>query len=377
MSDLTVNVGFIPLLDCAPLVIAAENGFAAAEGVDLRLVRETSWANIRDRVAVGHFEAAHMLGPMVVAATLGAGHLQVPMIAPVALNVGGNAITVSVPLWTQMAEEGASLGADPLTQARALAAVLARRVRAGLPPLTFAMVFPFSCHNYELRYWLDMGGIDPDFDLRLVVLPPPLLGDALRSGQVDGFCVGEPWNSLAAVSGFGCVVTTTSEIWEHSPEKVLGMRLDWAEAHPRETAALVRTVVAAARWCDSPDNHAELAALLSEPRYVGVPATVLRSALDGRLPFSQGAEPLVRPDFIRFERYWATVPWPEHAAWFYEQMRRWGQVEAAAGLFELARSSYRPDLYRAALAGMPAARLPPAERPGGLGRFFTRGGARG
>ena len=365
-----LNVGFIPLLDCASLVVAQEKGFARAEGLELRLLRESSWANIRDRVTVGHFDAAHMLGPMVVAAALGAGHLRVPLIAPVALGLGGNAITVSGPLWSQMQQQGARLGAPPAEQAAALKRAITLRQRDGQPPLNFAMVFPFSCHNYELRYWLSSAGIDPDADIRLVVVPPPLLVNALGSGQVDGFCVGEPWNSLAVATGLGCIVAATTDIWERSPEKVLGVRADWAEKNPDALAALVRSVVRAASWCDDPANHEELARMLSQPRFVGVPASVLRAALDGRLPFLQGAPPEERPEFMLFSRHHATVPWPEHAAWYLGQMRLWGQVAREEGQRELAVGCFRPDLYRRAVSERFPEALPPATRPEGIGRFF-------
>jgi two-component system, oxyanion-binding sensor len=229
-TDLTV--GFMPLLDCALLAVAAEKGLAAANGLNLRLVRESSWASIRDRIVVGHFDAAHMLGPMVVAETLGAGQINVPLIAPVALGRGGNAITVSRALWSQMNSAGAELGGAPTAVAAALGQVVAQRAAAGAAPLVLAMVFPFSCHNYQLRHWLGSGGIDPDRDVRLVVLPPPLLVDALRTGQVDGFCVGEPWNSVAADTGAGVIAAVVSDIWPAAPEKVLGMRADYASRHP-------------------------------------------------------------------------------------------------------------------------------------------------
>ena len=216
LNSRTVVVGFIPLLDCAPLVVALEKGFAAAEGIELTLVRESSWANIRDRVVVGHFDAAHMLGPMAIASTLGIGHLKVPTIAPLSLGLGGNAITVSHSLWDAMARHGARSGADPRSQGNALQLVVRARERENKPPLTFAMVYPFSAHNYELRYWLAACGVDPDRDVRLLVIPPPLLVDAMREGQVDGFCVGEPWNSLAVSVGVGCIVAPTTAIWPPS-----------------------------------------------------------------------------------------------------------------------------------------------------------------
>jgi NitT/TauT family transport system ATP-binding protein len=345
----SVIVGFIPLLDCAPLVAAVEKGFAADEGLDLSLVRETSWANIRDRVVVGHFDAAHMLGPMAIASTLGIGHLQVPIVAPISLGLGGNAITVSTELWEQMSAAGAEVGADPARQGAALREIVARRERAKAAQLTFAMVYPFSCHNYELRYWLAASGIDPDRDVRLVVLPPPLLVDALRENQVDGFCVGEPWNSLAVDVGVGHIVTTTTAIWRASPEKVLGCRLDWAERHPQRVGALVRSLYRAAEWCEHPRNHEELAHLLAEPRYVGAPVDALMRGLANSLVFTPGGASRRVENFYVLSRNAATFPWRSHALWFYSQMVRWRQITSAPEHIALVKSTYRPDLYRAAL----------------------------
>lgn len=369
-TPVRLNVGFIPLLDCATLVVAQEKGFAAAEGLELRLLRESSWANIRDRLSVGHFDAAHVLGPMVVAASLGAAQARVPLLAPAALGLGGNAITMSGPLWAQMQAQGARLGGGPAEQAAALARVIAERQRTQQPQLTFAMVFPFSCHNYELRYWLASAGIDPDLDLRLVVVPPPLLVNAIGSGQVDGFCVGEPWNSLAVATGVGCIVAATTDLWERSPEKVLGVRTEWAERNPDTLGALVRAVVRAALWCDEPGNREELARLLAQPRYVGVHASVLRAALEGRLPFLQGAPPADRPEFLLFARHHATVPWPEHAVWYLAQMRLWGQIPAEPGQQARAGAAFRADLHRVAVASALPDMVAPTARPGGIGRFF-------
>jgi two-component system, oxyanion-binding sensor len=340
-----VILGFIPLLDCASLVVAAERGFAAEEGLELALVRETSWANIRDRVVIGHFDAAHMLGPMTVASTLGIGHVRVPVIAPFALGLGGNAITVSLRLWEQMTREGATPGAGPAAQATALKRVVLRRPS----PLTFAMVYPFSCHNYELRYWLAAGGVDPDRDVRLVVIPPPFLVDALRAGQIDGFCVGEPWNSVAVQAGVGTIVVPTTAIWPFSPEKVLGCRLEWAQRHPKQLASLQRALYRASVWCEQPENHAELAKLLAQPRFVGAPAELLRQALGGQLALTTHSQPVELENFFTSARHHATFPWASHALWFYEQMLRWKQVEFAADHLAAVRATYRPDLYRAAL----------------------------
>ncbi|HVY81940.1 MAG TPA: CmpA/NrtA family ABC transporter substrate-binding protein [Steroidobacteraceae bacterium] len=352
-----ITVGFIPLLDCACIVAALEQGFARGEGLELALVRETSWANIRDRLIIGHFDAAHLLGPMAVAATLGIGHLQVPVIAPFALGLGGNAITVSNALWQAMRKAGATLGGHPRLQGSALAQVIrarsqadARSARGEESPLTFGMVYPFSCHNYELRYWLAAVGIDPDRDVRLVVIPPPFLVDAMRAGQIDGFCVGEPWNSVAVAAGVGTIVTPTTAIWPHSPEKVLGCRASWAQENGPKLDALVRALYRAAVWCEDPANHADLAHMLAAPRYIGAPAELLHAALANALPLAPGAAPTMLTDFYVSARHHATFPWVSHAMWFHAQMIRWGQIQPAPAHAPAVRDTYRPDIYRRALA---------------------------
>jgi two-component system, oxyanion-binding sensor len=355
-------IGFIPLLDCASLIVAAERGFAAEEGLDLRLVRETSWANIRDRVIVGHFDAAHMLAPMTIASTLGIGHVKCPFIAPISLGLGGNAITVSLPLWEEMALQGAVAGDFTPRQAAALKRVIVARERAKLEPLTFGMVYPFSCHNYELRYWLATAGIDPDRDVRLVVIPPPFLADALRVGQIDGFCVGEPWNSVAVDAGVGTIVTPTTALWPSSPEKVLGLRAEWAPRYPEQLSGLLRALYRAAVWTERPENHAEVAKLLALPGYVGVSASLLHRALAGRLVVRPGADPTRVPDFFVPAAHAATFPRVSHAVWIYEQMVRWRQLESLPDHAAAARATYRPDLYRAAVGDLDA-NIPDPDRP--------------
>lgn len=365
-----IKVGFMPLLDGASLVAAAERGFAAEEGIELTLVRETSWANIRDRTIIGHFDAAHMLGPMAIASTLGIGHVRVPLVAPCALGLGGNAITVSVALWEQMAEAGAVAGGTAAAQGTALRAAVIARDRAGRDPLTLATVYPFSSHHYLLRYWLAGSGIDPDRDVRLVVIPPPFLVDALRAGQIDGFCVGEPWSSVAVQAGAGVMLAATTAIWPRSGEKVLGCRREWAASHPEELAALVRAIYRAACWCEQPENHAELARILAEPRYVGTAAELLRSALASRFVLLPGGASRYVEEFFSAARHDATFPWISHALWFYSQMVRWGQMTHSEEHAAAARLTYRPDLYRRALDPL-GVRLPDADSR--IDRFFDGG----
>jgi NitT/TauT family transport system ATP-binding protein len=363
----TVTVGFMPLLDSAVLVAAAELGLAAAEGIDLTLVRETSWANIRDRTIIGHFDAAHMLGPMTLASTLGIRHVRVPMIAPFALGLGGNAVTLSNELWGKMSARGATIGAPPGGLGTVLGAVVRERARAGQQPLTLGMVYPFSCHNYELRYWLSACAIDPDRDVRLVVIPPPFLVDAMRAGEIDGFCVGEPWNSVAVHAAVGVIAAPTTAIWPHSAEKVLGCRRDWAARHPEPLAALLRALYRAAQWCGEPANQATLARMLAEPRYVGCPVELLLHSLANRLVLAPGGGAQELEDFFVTARQAATYPWVSHALWFYSQMVRWRQIEMSDDNCAAARATYRPDLYRAALASI-ADELPAVDSK--LERFF-------
>ncbi len=338
-----LTLGFIPLVDAAPLIVAHELGFAEREGLSLRLCREISWANIRDRVIVGHFDAAQMLAPMPIASTLGLGPLATPMIAPFSLGAGGNAITLSLAVVEAVGAVG--LDAGPAAQAQALAAV----VRAGAA-LTLAVVHPFSAHNYELRYWLAFAGLDPDRDLRLVVLPPSLMADALREGRIDGFCAGEPWNSLAVEAGLGAIVATKSQLWRQGPDKVLATRADFPERRPQALPALLRAHYAAAAWAGRPENRDALAELLARPKYLDAPAPILLRALTGRIVRMPGAAAEDIPGFLEFHAQAANFPWRSHALWFAAQMARWGQIAYSPETFARAAAVYRPDLYRAALA---------------------------
>lgn len=343
-----ITAGFMPLLDSAVLVAAKEKGFASAEDIDLRLVCETSWANIRDRLAVGHFQMAHSLAPMPIACNLGLTPLSVRTLAPMALGLGGNAVTVSGALWRQMEESGASGDFDPVTTGRALQVVIAARAKSGAPALRFAVVHPHSGHNYELRYWLAASGIDPGRDVEIVIVPPPLMPDALASGSIDGYCVGEPWNTAAVLSGAGRIATVKAAIWRSSPEKVLAVPAAWADAHSDALGRMLRALCRSAQWCASDNNRAELAHLLASPSYLNKPREWMLPALTGKL-YAAKTEVRDAPGFFVPFAKAATFPWKSHALWFYSQMVRWGQVAHSAHHAEIARQTYRPDLYRAAL----------------------------
>jgi len=331
LADLTL--GFIPLTDCAPLVVAKALGFFAEEGLAVTLSREASWATIRDKVAVGALDGAHMLAPMALAAGLGGGVLAAPMLAPLALNLNGSAITVSTALADALrAVDPETMAAETIT-ARPLARLIEARRGQGAPPLSFAVVFPHSMHAYALRYWLAQAGVDPDRDVRLVVTPPPRMVDHLRSGDVDGFCVGAPWNAVAAAEGVGEMLIKASVFWPGGPDKVFGVTQAWAGRRPDELRAALRALIRAAAWADEPGNHAELVALLSRPDHVGAAPEMLVRALKHEIVFHRDA---------------AGLPRREHALWFLSQMARWGQVAPELDLAAVADQVYRPDLYRAA-----------------------------
>ncbi len=359
-----LRLGFIPLMDAAIPIVAARKGFAAAHGIDLRLVRETSWANIRDRLAIGHLDAAHLLAPMPVAAALGLAPLDTPLIAPMALGAGGNAITFSADLTNALREAGiVRFPAEPSALGRALRAVIEARVAARKERLIFGVVHPYSAHNYELRYWLAASGIDPDCDIEIAILPPPFMPDALASRKIDGFCVGEPWNSVACRHSGGAIVLTKSAIWRASPEKVLALREDWPDERPGDLAALLQAMLDAAFWCEDAANRTELVQMLSASDMLDQPPEVLLPSLDGTLD-GPGR-------FLTYATGMANFPWKSDAEWFLGQMRRWGQIGPGQGDPAGVRAAFRPDLLREALlargVSAPLADDRPAAAEGGAG----------
>ena len=344
-----LRIGFIPLVDAAALIVAVDKGFAAAEGLEVELVREVSWSNVRDKLNIGLFDAAHLLAPVAIASSLGLGHVKVPIAAPFNLGINGNAITVSPALHAALMEEIDGDRFDPLATARALAKVVSKRRRAGAEPLTFGMTFPFSTHNYQLRFWMAAAGVDPDEDVRLVVLPPPYMVDSLRSGHVDAFCVGAPWNSIAVDLGIGHILHFVSDILARAAEKVLALRQVWADKNPDVVAALVRAAVKAAEFIESPENLTEAAQILAQPERLGVDAEVIQRSLTGRLKISPDGAVRESDRYLLVGREGAGRPDPVQAAWLYAQMVRWGQTALSGEALKTAMAVFRPDVYDAAL----------------------------
>ena len=343
----SLHIGFIPLIDAAALIVAVDKGFTAAEGLDVTLVREVSWSNVRDKLNIGLFDAAHLLAPVAIASSLGLGHVKVPIVAPFNLGLNGNAITVSPVLHAAIMSEIDGDPLDPMATALALARVVAARRKSGAEPLTFGMTFPFSTHNYQLRFWMAAGGVDPDEDVRLVVLPPPYMVDSLANGQVDAFCVGAPWNSIAVDRGVGFILHFVSDILVRAAEKVLAVRQSWSEKNPQVLAALIRAAFRATEFIEH--NRAETAHILAQPERVGVDADIIRRTLDGRLKIAPDGTIRESSRYLLVGREGAARPDPVQAAWLYAQMVRWGQASISPEALEIAKAVFRPDLHDAVL----------------------------
>ncbi|QGM96762.1 CmpA/NrtA family ABC transporter substrate-binding protein [Methylocystis parvus] len=339
-----IKIGFIPLADAASLFVAVDKGFAAQEGLEIELVREVSWSNIRDRLAIGHYDAAHLLAPMAVASTLGLNHVRAPVVAAMNLAMNGNAITLSPDLYAGLAAAAEGDLSDPLVSACALKAVVAAREKRNAEPLTFGMTFPFSTHNYQLRYWMAEGGVDPDRDLRLVVLPPPYMVDNLAKGHVDGFCVGAPWNAVAQAMGVGVILHPGAAIFHPAPEKTLAIRKQFADGEPALVVSLIRACLKASDYIRAHENREEVAALLARPDRVGADIESLRRTLAGRLAGS--AED--NANYLIFGDRMSGRPDGDQAAWLYAQMLRWGQADRSAEALRVGREVFDPAFFDAA-----------------------------
>jgi two-component system, oxyanion-binding sensor len=345
MSLDRLRIGFIPLCDAAALIVAVDHGFTAAEGLDVELVREVSWSNVRDKLNIGFFDAAHLLAPVAIASSLGLGHVKVPIIAPFALGVNGNAITVSPGLQAALAAAADGDMVDPLASAHALARVVAQRKARGEEPLTFGMTFPFSSHNYGLRFWMAAGGVDPDEDVRLVVLPPPYMVESLVNKQVDGFCVGAPWNSVAVDLGVGFILHFVSDILGRATEKLLAVRTRWAQDHADALSGLVRAHRRAAAFVEDTANRDEVTALLAAPNRIDVAVEVIHRTLDGQLKVAPDGTVRTSDRYLLVGRKNAARPDTVQAAWLYAQMVRWGQAPLSAEMLAAANAVFRPDLF--------------------------------
>ena len=281
-----IRIGVLALTDSAPFVVARHLDFFHAENLTVHLVQQPSWATLRDKLAFGEIDAAHMLSPMAIALHLGlGGSPRKNVVAPMVLNRGGNAITVNKPLADVLAG---------LVGGQTLGSVLRAGRLRGERPMVLGTVFPFSMHTLQLRRWLRLNDVDPDVDVRVEVVLLVRMVAALQAGLIDAFCVGEPYNSLAVGQGLGTIVATSNSLWPNAPEKVLGCTQAWAEANPQALAGLVRALRRACEWLEGGmENRKQAAAWLSNSDHVNLPQNVLETAL---LASASGSGPFIQFD---------------------------------------------------------------------------------
>jgi nitrate/nitrite transport system substrate-binding protein len=338
-----LKIGFIPLTDCATLVIAKEKGFFAKHGLNVELSKEASWANVRDKMTVGELDASHMLAAMPIASTLGVGSSQKDMLALMALGQNGDAITVSNKMYDAM------MAADPVATKKGTALGLKKVITAktmGVPE--FGMTFPTGTHNYHLRMWMANAGIDPDTEVALKVVPPPQMVANMTAGNIDGYCVGEPWGQRAVMGNIGKVVTTGYQLWQNGPEKVLGVQKDFATKYPETTKQMIEAVIEAGVWLDASwENRKEASKILSSKSYVNAPTDVIDNSMTGTYMLTNGVNTPM-PYFNAFGKKQALYPYYTHAMWQVTQMVRWGQLDHAIDMKKTVESVYRPDLFAAA-----------------------------
>lgn len=381
-----LKLGFIKLTDCAPLVIAKENGYFADEGLNVEIEAQSNWKVLLDRVIDGQLDGAHMLAGQPIGATIGFG-TKAEIITAYSMDYNGNAITVSNAIWEQMQESDPELKTQhphhPIS-AKSLQSIVAKYKAQG-KDFPMGMVFPVSTHNYELRYWLAASGIHPGMyttqdttgvqgaDVLLSVTPPPQMPATLEAGTILGYCVGEPWNQQAVSKGIGVPVVTNYDIWKNNPEKVFGVTRSWNDKHPNTHIAIVKALLRAGKWLDEVDasgayvNRKQACEMLSRTEYVGAEQAVIENSMTGTFVFQQGdVRPM--PDFNVFFKYHATYPHYSDCVWFLTQMRRWGQITDSKPdrwYDETAKSIYRPDIYRqAAKRLMDEGKLSASEIPG-------------
>lgn len=337
-----LQIGFLPLTDCAILVAAQKQDLFEKYGLQVTLRKETSWASIRDRVAVGELDAAHMLAPMPLAASLGIDGLGVPMETAFSMGLNGSAITLSSGLMKKLR----AIAPESFEQSPLKATALKKLIQSEPEKkLKFAHVYPFSQHHYLLRAWLQDADIDPDKDVELSVIPPSLMVDRLATGDIDGYCVGSPWNLAAIQQGIGEVAITSYEIWNNGPDKVLGVTQEWAAAHPQAHQALLAALLEAAQWLDHVHHRIAMAEYLSQPEFINVPPEQITPSLVGRFPFAIDEPERFIPDHHCFFRYAANAPWHSQGDYFVQQIKATGQLNGA-GLNPKTEKKLIPEIYR-------------------------------
>ena len=361
------KLGFIALTDFSPLAVAKEKGLFAKYGMpDVEVIKQASWGATRDNLELGSahggIDGAHILTPMPYAMSLGLvtkGNRPVPMNILCRLNLNGQAISAS-PKFKDI-----KLGLDsspllPLAQAE-----LAKR-----KALAFAMTFPTGTHNYWIRYWLAAGGIDPDVDVATLVIPPPQMVANMRVGNMDAFCVGEPWGQQLINQNLGYSACTTQDIWPDHPEKALGMRADWVKANPNAARAILAAVMEAQIWCDKDENKEELAKIVSKKEWINCSVADLLPRLKGELDYGDGRKLEDKVHRMTFWARHASFPYKSHDKWFLAETRRWGFLPNGVDYDKVVGQVNRADIWREVAKAIGQEAMIPASDSRGVETFF-------
>lgn len=325
-----VKIGFIPLTDCAPIVVAAQMGFDKKYGIKIVPSKEASWAGVRDKLVNGELHAAHVLYGLVYGVQMGIGGQQKDMNVLMTLNHNGQAITLA----NQLKEKGATTGGT-----------LKRLLDNENRDFTFAQTFPTGTHAMWLYYWLANYGINPMKDVKTIVVPPPQMVANMRIGNMDGFCVGEPWNARAIYDKIGFTVTTSQDIWTDHPEKVLGITADFAAKNPNTTLALTKAILEASRYIDATKNRSEVAKLISGKAYVNAPEEVIEGRFLGHYDNGIGKK-WEDPNYMKFfDDGKVSFPYLSDGMWFLTQHKRWGLLKSDPDYLAVAKKVNRIDIY--------------------------------
>lgn len=359
----TAKLGYIALIDASPLVIAKEKGFFARHGMpDVEVLKQASWGATRDNIVLGSekngIDGAHILTPMPYLISTGKvtqNNVPTPMHVLARLNLDAQAISVS----NEFKDLKVTTDASPLKAAFAAKRTAGKEVKV-------AMTFPGGTHDLWLRYWLAAGGIDPDKDVSTIVVPPPQMVANMKVGNMDAFCVGEPWNEQLVNQNIGFTACTTGEIWFKHPEKCLGMRAAWVDKHPRAARALLAAVMEAQQWCDKPENKQELAQIVGKRQWFNVPVADIIGRLKGDINYGHGRVEKGTKHFMKFWMDHASYPFKSHDAWFVTEDIRWGKLDANTDINTLVDKVNREDIWResAKIIGAKAADVPPTSSRG-------------
>jgi nitrate/nitrite transport system substrate-binding protein len=331
-----VKIGFIPLTDCASVVMAAVKGFDAKYGVKIVPTKEASWAAIRDKLLNGELDYAHVLYGLVYGVQMGIGGPQRDMAVLMTLNQNGQGITLS----NQLKEKGVSDGAS-------LKALMAKEKRE----YTFAQTFPTGTHAMWLYYWLASHGINPMTEAKIITVPPPQMVANMRVGNMDGYCVGEPWNARAIIDKIGFSVATTQDVWKDHPEKVLGTTADFANKNPNTTRAVMAAILEASRFIDTSDaNRSETARTIADKAYVNTTLETIEGRMLGQYDNGLGKKWKDANSMRFFSDGAVTFPWLSDGMWFLTQHRRWGLLKTDPDYLAIAKKVNQVNLYQQAAA---------------------------